>query len=371
MPSESFEKFYFSFFDNSFGAIHNGVNISALLALEGKELKKATKLILEALSEADCDNRPIIGAGYLKLRESVPRLEYIIKQDAPARSPKLVWTARSLYKITKSQEALTIILDLFESVDSDKEFLLYSSCLEVIQSLQPTPEIWVSLFLRMLKEDNPVLIAQRFEHYFGVRKIAFIMRMFIPWISEEVTNSNLKTLGKIPGQERTEIEKGLLEKFRTTGSIPVATVLGLLEVKEAIPLLKKAFNEVQKVNDRIVISSALFLITKDVSDIDYIVETLENSQEYDDRWKAVDALASLNPTRVGMESLLKTAKNLDDPLSPWALVALKALFDDNAAIDHLFIKTFDGWKTPDPIRRLKKTDIRELKKAVEYELSRL
>jgi hypothetical protein len=371
MPSENFEEFYFSFFDDSFGALHNGVNISALLALKGEELKKATNLILEAISVPDCDYRPIIGAGYLRLQEAVPRLEYILKNDAPERSSKLIWTARSLYQINQSQEALSIILDLFESVDSDKEFFIYSTTLEVIQSLKPTPEIWTALFSRMLNTDNPVLIAHRFEHYFGIRRIAFIMRMFIPWISKEEVTSNLQALDDIPKQERFKVEVGLLEKFKTTGSIPIATVLGLLGNKEAKPLIQKAFAESHKVNDRLLLSAALFRITNNKTYVDYIVEVLTSSQEYSDRWIAVDALASLPPTEVGLKSLLETAKNHDDPLGPWALVALKALFDDNSTIEYLFDKTFEGWKTSDPIRRLNNSDIEKLHEAVEYELSKI
>jgi hypothetical protein len=111
MPSEAFERFYFSCFDNSFGAVHDGLDHAALLSLEGAERAKAESLVLATLPTTR-DSRPLIAVGLL----GSPAAEEILRERLAGIDAKptenRVWTAWALYRIQKYPLSASIILNV-------------------------------------------------------------------------------------------------------------------------------------------------------------------------------------------------------------------------------------------------------------------
>lgn len=110
MPSKNFENFKFSFFDTSFGAVHDGIDKNALLALKGDERKEAENLLLEAIKTSE-DDRPLMGVGYLELKQASEIIKKRLDSGFKWNS-NTVWAAWALWKIEKYPQAAEIIIKI-------------------------------------------------------------------------------------------------------------------------------------------------------------------------------------------------------------------------------------------------------------------
>jgi hypothetical protein len=102
MPSQEYELFKWSCFDRSFHAVHDGLNVDALLSLTGEELERAEELLLVALPyTTDC--RPFQAAGYLKLTAARPDLAVRFASETEPEHVR-AWSAWALYQMDPRPE---------------------------------------------------------------------------------------------------------------------------------------------------------------------------------------------------------------------------------------------------------------------------
>ncbi|MCW5849877.1 MAG: hypothetical protein KIT87_07320 [Anaerolineae bacterium] len=114
MPSRDFTDFYFSCFDTSFGAVHNGLDRKALLKLEGDERQEAERLLLNAI-ETSIDSRPIEAVGVLKLQAASPILKQRLASSIDANYEyNRVHSAWALFQIERYPDAAHIIVDILK-----------------------------------------------------------------------------------------------------------------------------------------------------------------------------------------------------------------------------------------------------------------
>ncbi len=188
MPSEFFERFRYSCFNRSFHAVHDGLDLEALYALEGDELRQAGALLLEAV-ETTPDSRPIIAAGLLRLGAAAPALKR--RLDSHIDDDHLynrVEAALSLYQIGGDEDYAGIIIDVLERASPNDQWTR-SGAVSALGYFAPRPAVVMALLetledadmfiaygaglaLKMLYEaDEPirqaleVLLALNTEHY--------------------------------------------------------------------------------------------------------------------------------------------------------------------------------------------------------------
>lgn len=113
MSSENFEKFKFSFFDDSFGAHHNGADSNALLALEGDERKQAEDILINAIKTTE-DDRPFIGVVDLKLSQASEIIKKRLSNGFKSENTML-WAVMALWEIERYPGALSIIINVYKS----------------------------------------------------------------------------------------------------------------------------------------------------------------------------------------------------------------------------------------------------------------
>jgi HEAT repeat protein len=118
MPSNDFERFYESCFNNTFPVVHSGVNEKAILNLEGDERKEAESLLLQSLgTNKDTYSRPVIALGLLGSKEAAePIKQRLKKTDGIDR----VQTALALFRIEKFPEAENVIIDSLKITNTNK-----------------------------------------------------------------------------------------------------------------------------------------------------------------------------------------------------------------------------------------------------------
>ena len=118
MPSKDFERFYESCFDDSFGAVHGGVDEQAIANLKDDERKEAERLLLQALGTSrDTYSRPVIGLGLLGSQEAAEPLEQRLEK---ATSLDRIHTALALFRIERFPGAEKIIIDGLSAMDMNK-----------------------------------------------------------------------------------------------------------------------------------------------------------------------------------------------------------------------------------------------------------
>lgn len=115
MASKAFEMFLWSCFDNSFHAVHDGLDVPSLMELTGEEKEDAGRRILEALPVTE-DIRPIEAAGYLRLVKSKAALTERIHSEAESDMIRL-WAAWALFQIEPGMEYIEILTNLRDHAD--------------------------------------------------------------------------------------------------------------------------------------------------------------------------------------------------------------------------------------------------------------
>jgi hypothetical protein len=95
MPSKAFNDFHASCFGNSVYAVRDGLDIRALLALEGTERAEAARLVLKAIPTSGDDTRAGMAAAYLGLPEATRQSlrGRLLEKLAATRSPEVAVVA--------------------------------------------------------------------------------------------------------------------------------------------------------------------------------------------------------------------------------------------------------------------------------------
>ncbi|HEX8221385.1 MAG TPA: HEAT repeat domain-containing protein [Chloroflexia bacterium] len=107
MPSSNWDDFYESFFGDPYTAWHDGLDIQALLALEGEEREEAERLLLQALGSGD--SRPARGLEELRSHKAVAPLK---EQLETATGTTLVNTARALWELEQYPPAAEALINV-------------------------------------------------------------------------------------------------------------------------------------------------------------------------------------------------------------------------------------------------------------------
>jgi len=153
--SKEFERFHFSCFDQSQGAVRDGFDVEAALALSGDERAEAESMILEALQVTE-DSRPLIAAGVMQLCEAAPTLKRRISSGfRRGRSDLLVHAALALYQIEKWSEAGAVIVGILETTPKtlDQQWTRMMA-VEALESFTDDSRCHAVLFTTVEDEDN-------------------------------------------------------------------------------------------------------------------------------------------------------------------------------------------------------------------------
>jgi hypothetical protein len=114
MASPEFKRFEESFLDNPSSSVMDGLDMDALLSLQGAERERAEAVLLQRLDEDDM--RAIIGLGALRSPRAKPGLERIfhkVRGEAQGiQDLQLVETSRALWRIAPDQRWLGAVLDV-------------------------------------------------------------------------------------------------------------------------------------------------------------------------------------------------------------------------------------------------------------------
>lgn len=148
--SPDFERFYESCFGTSFGAIHDGLDETAVLNLRGAEREEAENLLLQSLgTDRDRYSRPVVALGLLgSQKASAP-----LKTRLPTTTGwDRVMTALALFRIEKYPDAEPVILACLRSAAPNDQAARWA-IIGVLGCLDPTPLV-VHALLSILPENN-------------------------------------------------------------------------------------------------------------------------------------------------------------------------------------------------------------------------
>lgn len=114
MASPEFKRFEESFLGNPSSSVTDGLDVAALLSLQGAERERAEAILLQRLDEDDM--RAIIGLGALRSSRARPSLERIFHEARGEAQGilglQLVETSRALWRIAPDQRWLGAVLDV-------------------------------------------------------------------------------------------------------------------------------------------------------------------------------------------------------------------------------------------------------------------
>jgi HEAT repeats len=122
MPSAAFERFRFSFFEDT-DSVRQGLNEAALAQLEGEERSQAEDMLIRHLP----DSRGIIGLGVLRSRRAEPALVELFETEQRAQRQRkpypdgdwlpytLIYSAKALWQIRPDPRWLPAMIDVLAS----------------------------------------------------------------------------------------------------------------------------------------------------------------------------------------------------------------------------------------------------------------
>lgn len=325
MPTKAFDDFLFSCFDTSFPAVHDGLNVEALLALEGAEREEAARLILDAIS-ATRDARPMIAAAYLSLAEAAPLLRARLT-DGTATPYTRIWTAWALYRLSREPAAVAVVLDIMKVTDPDKEFPDWTTGLHALEEFDLTPQVLVALLELVIRVKPCVLLTQTIQEQFGHRRLGPDRWVFNLWRKPRGQMELARRVWReLPEAERRRLDSALVEKLIITNSPLIATVLGLLGSPTAAPIIHQLLTT-SDAEDRARCALALYRIDGYADAPAVCIAILFSFHQQWARVGALEALMHMSPTPAIAAALLETIETDRDPvLSREALVALSELF---------------------------------------------
>jgi HEAT repeat protein len=150
MYSPDFERFYESCFGTSFGAIHDGLDETAVLNLRGAEREEAESLLLQSLgTDLDRYSRPVTALGLLGSKKASAPLKQRLQT---ATGWDRVMTALALFRIEKYPDAERVILGCLQTAGTNDESKRWA-IIGVLGYLDPTPRV-VHALLEILRENN-------------------------------------------------------------------------------------------------------------------------------------------------------------------------------------------------------------------------
>jgi hypothetical protein len=112
MASAAFERFRFSFFEDP-DSPRNGLDMTALAALEGEERGRAEDMLLQYLP----DTRGVIGLGALSSRRAEPKLMQLFEAEQGSDSSEQIYLAKALWQIRPDPRWLEAVIEVLASAD--------------------------------------------------------------------------------------------------------------------------------------------------------------------------------------------------------------------------------------------------------------
>ncbi|MEA2573473.1 MAG: internalin [Chloroflexia bacterium] len=140
MSTPDWDRFYESFFGDPYMAWHDGLDIDALLALEGKERAEAERLLLEGLKSND--SRPARGLEALRSQQSAEPLKERLKS---ASGTDLINTARALWEIERYPRAADVLITVLHAAPFWGERLDAAKALEMVNTPESIDALWRAL----------------------------------------------------------------------------------------------------------------------------------------------------------------------------------------------------------------------------------
>ncbi|MDQ5824644.1 MAG: HEAT repeat domain-containing protein [Chloroflexota bacterium] len=140
MSSVYWDRFYESFFGDPYMAWHDGLDLEALLALEGEEREEAERLLLDGLSTSDY--RPARGLEALRSQQSVAPLKARLKT---ARGTDLINTARALWEIERYPRAAEVLITVLHAAPFWGERVDAAIALKMVKTPASIDALWKAL----------------------------------------------------------------------------------------------------------------------------------------------------------------------------------------------------------------------------------
>lgn len=331
MPSKAFNSFHDSCFGNSSVAARDGLDIRALLALEGAERAEAARLVLEAIPTSSDDTRAGTAAAYLGLPEAIPLLKTRLA-DTRARDDARIWTAWSLYRLSRDPAAVAVVLDILRVTDPDQKFFYWNSGLIAVESFDLTPPVLVALLELVIRVKPNNFLIRQFRKMFGHR---YLDSFDAPsqWKPREQRALARQIWRDLPEATRQSLRSRLLEKLAATRSPEIAVVAGLLQLPEAAPLIRQIMATAKDGPPKVKCALALYQIDGDPEARAVCLKVLRSDLHPGQRLCALEALLHMTPEPGSTAALLDTAESDPDPYTrERALAVLAELFYEDDTI---------------------------------------
>ncbi len=331
MSSQAFKAFTDSCFGNSLSAARDGLDIRALLALEGVERAEAVRLILEAIPTSGDDTRAGTAAAYLGLPEAIPQLKTRLA-DTRARDDTRISTAWALYRLSRDPAAVALVLDILKVTDPDQKFFYWNSGLIVVESFDLTPPVLVALLELVIRVKPNNFLIRQCRKMFGHR---YLDSFDAPsrWKPREQRALALQIWRALPEAARQSLRSRLLEKLAATRSPDIAVVPGLLQLPEAAPLIRQIMATAKDGPPKIKCALALYQIDGDPEARAVCLKVLRSDLHPGQRLCALEALLQMTLEPGSTAALLDTVERDPDPYTrERALAVLAELFHEDNTI---------------------------------------
>lgn len=153
MPSEHFTRFYASCFENSFHAVHDGLDYEALRQFNAAEQRQIIRLLLQALgTPIDTHSRPVIALGYLRVKEAARILE---ERLVTSSGYDRVETALALYRINTYPPAIRVVVDVLAQTPLHESWIRMRA-VEALGEFPPLPAVAGALQAALMDGDGMV-----------------------------------------------------------------------------------------------------------------------------------------------------------------------------------------------------------------------
>jgi HEAT repeat protein len=148
MASPAFERFRFSFFEDTYSA-RDGLDTAALAELQGDERIRAEKMLIQYLP----DTRGVIGLGELHSRKAErPLIELFEAERAAQNTSTIVYLAKALWQIRPDRRWLAAVVEVLVSADLDMQRMNAALALSIFRD----PEA-VAALVKALDDPAPLV----------------------------------------------------------------------------------------------------------------------------------------------------------------------------------------------------------------------
>lgn len=334
MPSKAFNNFHASCFGNSLSAVRDGLDIGALLALEGAERAEAARLVLEAIPTSGDDYRASMAAAYLSLPEAIPLVKTRLA-DTRARDDSRIWTAWSLYRLNRDPAAVALVLDILRVADPEQDFFRWNSGLIVVEWFDLTPPVLVALLELVIRVKPNYFLIRQCRKVFGHRYLDAFEAFREPGLEKprEQRALALQIWRDLPEATRQSLRSRLLAKLAATRSPEVAVVSGLLQLPEAAPVIRQIMATAKDGPAKVDCALALYQIDGAPEARAICLAVLRSDLSPGQRLCALEALLHMTPEPGSTTALLDTAEHDPDLyIRERSLAVLAELFHEDDTI---------------------------------------